>query len=128
MDSKSWAAFWPTFPDDGAQDRRIGPAGAAAEFASLVTLFTAGILPRTYGPVLWYVRGRDLFAPALNRIGLHSDRVIYCETWKDRDVLPAMEEGLNCMGLAGVVGEITRLSLTEQAIRSLPGIRSAILS
>jgi protein ImuA len=57
------------------------------------------------------LRGRDLFAPALARIGLHPDRVIYCETWKDRDVLPATEERLRCKGLAGVVGEATRLSL-----------------
>jgi protein ImuA len=64
-------------------------------------------------PVLWCMRGRDLFAPALARIGLHPDRVIYCETWKDRDVLPAMEEGLRCAGLAPVVGEVTHLSLSS---------------
>jgi protein ImuA len=85
-----------------------GPAG---EYAGLATLFTAGILARIPGPVLWCLRGRDLFAPALARIGLPPDRVIYCETWKDADVLPAMEEGLRCKGLAGVVGEIARLPL-----------------
>ena len=83
-----------------------GPAG---EYASLATLFAAGILARPPGPVLWCLRGRDLFAPALARIGLHPDRVIYCETSNERDVLPAMEEGLRCKGLAGVVGEVTRL-------------------
>jgi protein ImuA len=57
------------------------------------------------------LRGRDLFAPALARVGLHPDRVIFCETWKDRGVLPAMEEGLKCGGLAGVVGEVSKLSL-----------------
>src|SRR6202166_1879883 len=85
--------------------------GATSEYAGLATLFIAGIVARLSGPVLWCLRGRDLFAPALARIGLHPDRVIYCETWKDRDVLPAMEEGLRCKGLAGVVGEATRLSL-----------------
>ena len=85
-----------------------GPAG---EYAGLATLFAAGILARVPGPVLWCLRGRDLFAPALARIGLHPDRAIYCETWKDADVLPAMEEGLRCKGLAGVVGEITRLPM-----------------
>jgi protein ImuA len=87
-------------------------AGPAAEYAGLATLFMAGIVARIPGPVLWCLRGRDLFAPALARIGLHPDRVIYCETWKDREVLPAMEEGLRCKGLAGVVGEVTQLSLT----------------
>jgi len=85
--------------------------GTASAYAGLAALFTAGILARLSGPVLWCLRGRDLFAPALARIGLHPDRVIYCETWKDRDVLPAMEEGLRCKGLAGVVGEISKLSL-----------------
>ena len=87
-------------------------SGAASEYAGLATLFAAGIVARIPGPVLWCLRGRDLFAPALARIGLHPDRVIYCETWNDRDVLPAMEEGLRCKGLAGVVGEVTKLSLT----------------
>jgi protein ImuA len=86
-----------------------GPAG---EYAAVATLFAAGIAARIAGPVLWCLRGRDLFAPALARIGLHPDRVIYCETWKDRDVLPALEEGLRCAGLAAVVGEVTKLSLT----------------
>ena len=86
--------------------------GAASEYAGLATLFAAGIVARLAGPVLWCLRGRDLFAPALARIGLHPDRVIYCETWNDREVLPAMEEGLKCRGLAAVVGEATRLSLT----------------
>ena len=86
-------------------------AGAASEYAGLATLFAAGILARLPGPVLWCLRGRDLFAPALSRIGLHPDRVIFCETWKDSEVLPAMEEGLRCKGLAGVVGELVSLPL-----------------
>jgi protein ImuA len=84
---------------------------AASQYAGLATLFAAGILARMQGPVLWCLRGRDFFAPALARVGLHPDRVIFCETWKDRDVLPAMEEGLKCGGLAGVVGEVSKLSL-----------------
>jgi protein ImuA len=86
-----------------------GPLGS---YAANTLLFVAGIAARLKGPVLWCLRGRDLFAPALARVGLHPDRVIYCETWKDRDVLPAMEEGLRCAGLAAVVGEVTKLSLT----------------
>src|SRR3954471_6924446 len=86
--------------------------GVASEYAAVATLFAAGILARVPGPVLWCLRGRDLFAPALARIGLHPDRVICCETWNDREVLPAMEEGLRCAGLAGVIGEVTKLSLT----------------
>jgi protein ImuA len=89
----------------------IVEAGSASEHAAIASIFAAGVLARLPGPVLWCLSGRDLFAPALARVGLHPDRIIYCETWKDRDVLPAMEEGLRCKGLAGVVGEATRLSL-----------------
>lgn len=84
--------------------------GVAGQYAGLATLFAAGVLARMPGPVLWCLRGRDLFSPALARVGLHPDRVIFCETWKDRDVLPAMEEGLKFGGLAGVVGEVSKLS------------------
>lgn len=70
------------------------------------------LLARVPGSVLWCVRSRDLFAPALALVGLHPDRVVYAETWREGDVLPAMEEGLRTRGLAGVVGEVVRMSLT----------------
>jgi protein ImuA len=91
----------------------VSEAGpAAAEHAAIAALFIAGILARLgSGPVLWCLRGQDLFAPALARAGLHPDRVIYCETWRDAEVLPAMEEGLAHRGLAAVVGEVSRLGL-----------------
>jgi protein ImuA len=85
--------------------------GPAAEFAGAATLFTAGIAARRSGPVLWCLNRRDLFAPSLARVGLHPARVIYAETLREREVLPAMEEGLKEAGLAAVIGEVTRLSL-----------------
>jgi protein ImuA len=62
--------------------------------------------------VLWCLASRDLFAPVLARAGLHPDRVIYAETWRDAEMLPVMEASVRCPGLVGVVGEIGRLSLT----------------
>jgi protein ImuA len=100
--------------------------GSASEYASVATLFAAGILARLKGPVLWCLRGRDLFAPALARVGLHPDRVVYCETWNDREVLPAMEEGLRCAGLAAVVGEVVRLSLTASRRLQLAAEQSGV--
>lgn len=94
------------------QLHEVMEGGPASEYAGLATLFAASIVARIPGPVLWCLRGRDLFAPALSRIGLHPDRLIFCETWKDAEVLPAMEEGLRCKGLAAVVGELVRLPLT----------------
>jgi protein ImuA len=76
------------------------------------TIFLAGILARAEGPVLWCLRWRDLFAPALNLAGLHPDRVIYVEAGSDTNVLLAMEECLRHPGLAGVVGEVAKYSTT----------------
>jgi protein ImuA len=90
----------------------ISEGGPRGEYAAMAVLFVAGILARLDGPVLWCLHSRDLFAPALARVGLHPDRVIFCETWKDSEILPAMEEGLRHRGFAGVVGELNRLPLT----------------
>lgn len=76
------------------------------------TIFIAGILARIDGPVLWCLRWRDLFAPALHLAGLHPDRVIHVEAGSDANVLLAMEECLRHPGLAGVVGELGRYSTT----------------
>jgi protein ImuA len=86
--------------------------GPSAEFAGAATLFVAGIAARLRGPVLWCLSRRDLFAPGLTNAGLHPDRVIYAETFREREVLAVMEEGLREQGLAAVVGEVTRLGLT----------------
>jgi protein ImuA len=74
-------------------------------------VFAAVILARLKGPVLWCLASRDLFAPALTRAGLHLDQVIHADTWRDTEVLPVMEGGVSCPGLAGVVGEIPRPGL-----------------
>jgi len=87
-------------------------AGIASEFAGSATLFVAGVAARLPGPVLWCLNRRDLFAPSLASAGLHPDRVIYAEAFRERDILPSMEEGLREKGLAAVVGEVTRLGLT----------------
>ncbi|WP_183567350.1 ImuA family protein [Methylorubrum rhodinum] len=91
---------------------QIHEGGPRGRYAASAVLFAGGILARLDGPVLWCLHSRDLFAPALARVGLHPDRVVYCETWRDAEVLPAMEEGLRHRGLAGVVGELTRMALT----------------
>ena len=76
------------------------------------TIFLTGILARLEGPVLWCMRWRDLFAPALHLAGLHPDRLIHVEAGSDTNVLLAMEECLRHAGLAGVVGELGKYSTT----------------
>ncbi|WP_077148905.1 ImuA family protein, partial [Sphingopyxis sp. KK2] len=76
------------------------------------TIFLAGILARCEGPVLWCLRWRDLFTPALHLAGLHPDRLIHVEAGSDTNVLLAMEECLRHPGLAGVVGEVRKYTTT----------------
>lgn len=80
--------------------------GAAA------ALFAAGIAARTKGKILWCLTRPDLFFPALAQAGLHPDRVIFCETGREEEVLAACEEGLGFGGFGCVVGELVRLPMT----------------
>jgi protein ImuA len=89
----------------------VAEVGPAHNYAALASLFVAGVLARLRGPVLWCVHSRDLFAPGVTAAGLHPDRVIYTETYRDADVLLAMEEGLRHKGLAAVVGEVVKVGL-----------------
>jgi protein ImuA len=106
----------------------IVEGGSNAEYASIATLFAAGIAARLAGPVLWCLRGNDLFAPALARVGLSSDRVLYCEVRNDREALPAIEEGLRYASLGAVVGEVVRLSLTSSRRLQLAAEKSGVMA
>lgn len=121
---------------DGLRRRPVLPFGVAAIDASLAgnglrldslheiaaaspspaddaaaTLFLAGIAARAWGPVLWVVRRRDLFAPGLGQAGLVPERVIYADAADDAEVLALMEEGVRHRGLGAVVGEVKRAAL-----------------
>ncbi|MCJ8139874.1 ImuA family protein [Falsirhodobacter halotolerans] len=74
--------------------------------------FTAGIAGRLHGPVLWCATRADLFAPGLAQSGLCASRVIHVAAGDDLTALACMEEGLRHGGLAAVVAEVARLSMT----------------
>ena len=95
----------------GALHEVAGGASGAIHGAA-AALFTAGVLARTHGQILWCVSRRDLFAPALAQAGLHPDRVIYAEAGSDTAILACFEEGLRHGGLAGVVAEVAKLGMT----------------
>jgi protein ImuA len=92
----------------GHEVGNIGADGAAS-------LFSAALLARLTGPVLWCHGGQglfpDLFPPGLAGVGLAPDRVIHVEAGEQKTVLLAMEEGLRQRGLACVVGEVFRLPM-----------------
>ena len=95
----------------GALHEVAGGAAGAID-AAAAALFTAGILARIDGPILWCMTRADLFAPAIAQVGLDPDRVIYVEAGDETAVLACFEEGLRHGGLGGVVAEVARLSMT----------------
>lgn len=95
------------------------------------TLFAAGVAARTQsngGTVLWVLRRRDLFAPALARAGLPPNRLIYAECARDEDALAVIEEGLRHGGLAAVVGEVGRAGMTATRRLQLAAEDSATMA
>jgi protein ImuA len=106
-------------------------AGASADLADdcAATLFLAGIAARAWGPVLWVVRRRDLFAPGLAQAGLAPQRLLYAETRDDEELLAVMEEGLRHRGLGAVVGEAKRadMATTRRLQLAAEGGRSIAL-
>ena len=101
--------------------------GADSEHATVPSLLVGGLLARSgTGQVLWAMRGRDLFAPALSAVGLHPDRLILAEA--GGAVLDVMEEALRHSGLCGVVGEIDgRLGLTASRRLQLAAESSGVI-
>jgi protein ImuA len=89
--------------------------------------FAAGILARADGDVLWCLRQRDLFAPSLAQVGLPPERVIFAEAGDEAGVLASMEEGLRHPGLAGVVGEVAKLSMTASRRLQLAAEKSGAM-
>lgn len=95
----------------GALHEVVG-GGPDVAHGAAAALFAAGLLGRQNGPVLWVLGARDLFAPGLAAAGLHPDRLVVAETGAEAHVLPVAEEAVRHQGLAGVVAETARLSLT----------------
>jgi protein ImuA len=91
----------------------VAGGGNGAVDGAAAALFTAGIVARTTGQVLWCVARQDLFAPAIAQAGLAADRVIYVEAGDEKSLLACFEEGLRHGGFGGVVAEIGRLTMTN---------------
>ena len=95
----------------GAGCHEVWPGEASAPCEAAAALFAAYALASGGGPVIWALRRRDLFAPALAEAGLAPGRVIYAEAGDEASVLAVTEEALRHGGLAGVVAETAKLSL-----------------
>lgn len=105
---------------------------AAAGDAAAAQAFAMALLARRLGPgearhksLLWVAPWRDIaeggwpYGPGLQQLGLDPTRLILVETRRDSDALWAIEEGMRSGALAGVLGSVSRLSLTAARRLSL---------
>ncbi len=103
------AALGGGLPTGCLQEVIAGNDGAAAGFCAFLLGRLASLegAPRS---VLWgWIGEGDLYPPGLAAFGLDPARVILLGAPGPADLLWAMEEGLRCPALAGVVMEVDRL-------------------
>lgn len=93
----------PCSHGDGIED------GAALGFAAVLL----GRLAAGAGkPVLWVAAGDEPYAPGLAALGLPAERVVIVRSFRAAEMLWAVEEGLRCRALGGVLAELWKLDLT----------------
>ena len=82
--------------------------GAALGFAAF---WLGRLAADRHRPVLW-VGGSELYAPGLATLGLAPEHLVVIRPGRDAQTLWAIEEGLRCRDLAGVLGEVWKLDIT----------------
>lgn len=89
----------------------IAGGGRDAVSGAVSCLFAAGIAARTKGHIIWCLHRPDLFAPALQQVGLNLNRVIFVESDKEEAILDNAEEALRHGGIGAVIAETVRLPM-----------------
>lgn len=105
----------------------IAGGGADALTGAVSSLFAAGIAARTKGPIIWCLHRADIFAPALQQVGLDLGRVIFVETDKEETVLENAEEALRYGGIGAVIAETVRLPMVASRRLQLAAEQSGTL-
>jgi protein ImuA len=89
----------------GLHEVLAAEAGAAAGFSAV-------ILGRTGGPVLWIGPDPEAWPPGLSRYGLSPAELVLVRAPRSEDGLWAMEEVLRCSAVAGALLQVAELDLT----------------
>ncbi|TWF46416.1 ImuA family protein [Neorhizobium alkalisoli] len=89
----------------------VAGGGSGAVDGAAAALFAAGIAARASGPVIWCITRTDLFAPALQQVGLDLNRVIFVECGDETSILESMEEALRYRGVGVAIAELVRLPM-----------------
>jgi protein ImuA len=107
------AAFPNSVFPTGAMHELISPL---RENAAATCGFMAGLvsgLMASGGVCVWVSSARTIYPPGLKAFGVEPDQVVFMDMRREKDVLRATEEALQCEGLAAVVGEIRDISFND---------------
>jgi protein ImuA len=84
----------------------IQKAAASGGFVAALS----GTLMSSGGDCIWISRNRRIFPPGLAAFGIQPHRVVFCDIKKEKHLLWAAEEALQCKGIAAVVAEVPDIS------------------
>ena len=111
----------------GCLQEVIGGSDAAAAGFCAFLLGRLASLEGAPRSVLWgWIGEGDLYPPGLAAFGLDPARVILLAAPGPADLLWAMEEGLRCPALAGVVMEVDRLDLVASRRLQLAAVAGGV--
>ncbi|MBS1527118.1 MAG: Error-prone repair protein ImuA [Bacteroidetes bacterium] len=133
QDIITWEGFRPIQPGalsnfglgqlENAFPNQVFPTGAIHEFLSTKPEETSacggmisglvGKLLQQGGVCIWVSYTRRIYPPALKLFGVDSDRVIFVDVPRQKDVLWVTEEALKCEGVTAVICETHNFSLME---------------
>lgn len=91
--------------------------------------FISGILAalmQNDSPCLWISKGRKLFPPALAYFEVPPERIIFIDLKREKDMLWASEEALQCPGLAAVITELPELDFAQSRRLQLAAEKSKV--
>ncbi len=101
----------------------VFPIGCMHEFisssiedVSAASGFISGVLGKLMqsgGVCVWISTYRMVFPQALKIYGIEPEQIIFIDLKRERDVLYAMEDALQCNRLTAVMGEIKNISFKE---------------
>jgi len=86
----------------------VGDGAATAFSAMLLGRLAAG----ERKPALWIGHGDMPYAPGLGQLGLGPERLVLVRPYRAAQSLWALEEGVRCRALAGVLAEVWDVDLT----------------
>jgi len=100
------------FPLGAIHEFSTADEASAAATSGFLSVLLAALMKKS-GLCLWVSTGRNLFPPALKKLGVEPHRVIFIDVRQQADVLWVMEQSLRCKALVAVVAELRDVSFAE---------------